>query len=195
MPSVAPLLNLATKYLSSDWLQVFVTIFLLVQLAVQIDKAHRALSASGKQWAKTGRAAIALAKRVEISVNRMMGYQENRPPRPAIDATLLAGDVLLYWMFSAWMFAEGSVIMLLVIMKRPHDFKLAAMSVIATLVLYVFAAIYRNIGAKKFRGLTTLFKANAGDRRCQLFMMASIALFAFALAAIEYQAWPYIKGM
>lgn len=195
MSSVVPLLNLATNYLSSDWLQAFVAIFLLIQLAVQIDKAHRALSASGKQWKKTGRAAMALAKRVEISVNRMMGYQENRPPRPAIDATLLAGDVLLSWMFSAWMFAEGTVIMLLVIMKRPHEFKLVAMSVVATLVLYVFAAIYRNMGSKKCRALTSLFKENAGDRRCQVFMTVSIAACVFALAAIEYLAWPYIHGM
>lgn len=194
MPSVVPLLNLATKYLSSDWLQVFVAIFLLVQLAVQIDKAHRALSASGKQWKKTGRAVMALAKRVETSVNRMMGYQENRPPRPAIDATLLAGDVLLYWTFSAWLFASGSVLMLLVIVKRPHQLKLVAMSVVCTLVFYVFAAIYRNMGAKRFRALAGLFKANAGDRRRQLFMVASIAACVFALAAIEYLAWPYIKG-
>lgn len=195
MPSVVPLLNIASKYLSSDWLQVFVAIFLLIQLAVQIDKAHRALSASGKQWKKTGKAVMALAKRVEVSVNRMMGYQDNRPPRPAIDATLLAGDVLLYWMFSAWLFAEGSVLMLLVVMKRPHELKLVTMSVAGTLVLYVFAAIYRNMGAKRFRALTDLFKANAGSRRRQLFMTASIATFVLALAAIEYLAWPYIKGM
>lgn len=195
MPSVVPLLNIASKYLSSDWLQVFVAIFLLIQLAVQIDKAHRALSASGKQWKKTGKAVMALAKRAEVSVNRMMGYQDNRPPRPAIDATLLAGDVLLYWMFSAWLFAEGSVLMLLVVMKRPHELKLVAMSVAGTLVLYVFAAIYRNMGAKRFRALTDLFKANAGSRRRQLFMTASIATCVLALAAIEYLAWPYIKGM
>lgn len=195
MPSVVPLLNLATKYLSSDWLQVFVAIFLLIQLAVQIDKAHRALSTSGKQWKKTGRAVVALAKRVEASVNRMMGYQENRPPRPAIDATLLAGDVLLYWMFSAWFFAEGSVLMLLVIVKRPHELKLLAMSVAGTLVLYVFAAIYRNMGAKRFHALKSLFRESAGDRPRQVSMMASIASCAFAIAAIEYLAWPYIKGM
>jgi hypothetical protein len=195
MPSVVPLLNLATKYLSSDWLQVFVAIFLLVQLAVQIDKAHGALSASGKQWKKTGRAMMALAKRVETSVKRMMGYQENRPPRPAIDATLLAGDILLYWMFSAWLFAVGSVLMLLVIVKRPNELKLVATSVVCILVFYVFAAIYRNMGATRFRALTSLFKANAGDRRRQLSMVASIAACAFALADIEYLAWPYIKGM
>ncbi|CPF96912.1 Uncharacterised protein [Burkholderia pseudomallei] len=195
MPSVVPLLNLATKYLSSEWLQVFVAIFLLVQLAVQIDKAHRALSASGKQWKQTGKAVMALAKRVEVSVNRMMGYQDNRPPRPAIDATLLAGDVLLYWMFSAWLFAEGSVLMLLVIVKRPHELKLVAMSVAGTLVLYIFAAIYRNMGAKRFRALTGLFRENAGDRRRQLRMMASIAACAFAIAALEFLMWPFIKGI
>jgi hypothetical protein len=195
MPSVVPLLNIAAKYLSSDWLQAFVAIFLLIQLAIQIDKVHRALSTSGRQWKKTGKAVMALAKRVEISVNRMMGYQDNRPPRPTIDATLLAGDVLLYWMFSAWLFALGTVLMLLVIVKRPHEFKLVAMSVACTLVFYVFAAIYRNMGAKKFSALADLFKANAGSRRRQLFMTASIATCLLALAAMEYLAWPYIKGV
>lgn len=195
MPSVVPLLNLATKYLSSAWLQVLIAMFLLIQLAIQVDKAHRALSASGKQWKKTGKAVVALAKRVEISVNRMMGYQENRPPRPAIDATLLAGDVLLYWMFSAWLFAEGSVTMLLVVMKRPHEFKLAALAFVVTMVFYVVAAIYRNMGAKKFRALANLFRNHAGDRRCQFSMTASIAACAIALAAIGYLAWPYCRGM
>ncbi|CAJ7234410.1 Uncharacterised protein [Burkholderia pseudomallei] len=195
MPSVVPLLNIASKYLSSDWMQVFVATFLLVQLAIQIDKAHRALSASGKQWKKTGKAVMALAKRLEVSINRMMGYQDNRPPRPAIEATLLAGDVLLYWVFSAWLFAEGSVLMLLVIVKRPHELKLVAMSVAGTLVLYVFAAIYRNMGAKRFHALKGLFRENAGDRRRQMRMMTSIASCAFAIATIEYLAWPYIKGM
>jgi hypothetical protein len=195
MPSVVPLLNLATQYISSAWLQVLIAMFLLIQLAIQVDKAHRALSASSKQWKKTGKAVMALAKRVEISVNRMMGYRENRPPRPAIDATLLAGDVLLYWMFSAWLFAVGSVTMLLVIMKRPHEFKLAAVPVVVTMVFYVVAAIYRNMGAKEFRALANLFRNHAGDRRCQLSMGASIATCAIILAAIEYLAWPYLKGM
>ncbi|WP_156181650.1 hypothetical protein [Pandoraea apista] len=195
MQSLGSLMGLADKFLYDGWLQVILAAFLLAQLAICIDKAHRALSRSGKRWKETGRAALALVKRAETSLNRMMGYQENRPPRPVIDATMLAGDVLLYWMLSAWLLALGSALVLLVIALRPQDLKLIAISVLGTLGFYVFAAIYRNLGAKSFRSLVSLFKAQTGNPRRQFLMAASIAVFASGLAVFVYLVLPFVhKG-
>ncbi|WP_322014884.1 hypothetical protein [Paraburkholderia sp. J12] len=170
-------------------------ILLLPKLVAAIDSVHRTLISSAKQWKKTGVALIALARQAEISVNRMMGYREDRPPRPAIDATVLAGDVLLYWMFSGYWFALGSLSMLLIVVKQPHQFRLIALAVACTLFFYVIAAIYRNLGTKKWRTLANLFRAHAGNRPCLLRMSASIATCMLVIAAAEYFALPYMHSV
>lgn len=192
MQSLIPLLNLAKAYLSAAWIQAVVAIFVLSQLALQIDKTHRALRSSAPSWAKTGKAVWRATKYIEASVNRMMGYREDRPPRPIIDATMLAGDILVYWLFSGYLFALGSVLALLVIAKKSHDVSLILMALGGTLFLYVCAAIYRNLGAQSARKLSELFKHNADNRRRQFSMAASIAVFIFGLLSSIYAAWPYI---
>ncbi|MFL9869533.1 hypothetical protein PQR67_35635 [Paraburkholderia fungorum] len=184
MQSFIPLLNLAKVYLSSAWIQAVVAIFVLSQLALQINKTHRVLRNSARSWAKTGKAVWNATKRVEASLNRMMGYREDRPPRPLIDATILAGDVMVYWLFSGYLFTLGSVLILLVIAKQSHDLRLILTALMGTLVLYVCAAIYRNLGAQRARRLSALFKHNADNRRRQFAMAASIAAFIFGLLSV-----------
>lgn len=184
------LLEVAQQYSSNSWLQFCAALLVAGHIIVFIDKVHGQLRKSAGAWKKTLKAGLALAAATVQYLNRMVGGDINRKRRPSIQATLLAGDVLMYWGFAVAHFVYTAIFFLLLALHRPHELKLWAITVSAILVFSFFSMFYRNLGAKSFGQLILLYKEHAGNRRTVVWMSGAIACLFATIGVVEYLAWP-----
>jgi hypothetical protein len=193
MNQLVQLFNLAKELCSNGWLQSLAVVLIAVRVILEVDKAHSKLLASAPKWRKTILAIVDVGSMIGQRMNRMMGGDVKRKRPAAVEATLLAGDVALYWAYALWLFALGSFFIILLVLKRPHEIRLYVLSIVCTAVLYFFAAFYRNLGAKSFGSLTLLFRTRAGSVITLISMSAGIVGLASTLATVEYFAWPLFR--
>jgi hypothetical protein len=190
---ITKLLELAERFASSSWLRFFVMVLIASHVAAFVNRTHRELRKSAGDWKKSLGAVRALAVATVSRLNRLIGGDIERKRRPSIQATLLAGDIVLYWGFALALFGYSAVFVLLLVLKRPHELKLWAMTIVATMVFYVFSMFYRNLGAKSFESLVLLYKAHSGDRTTVVSMSGSIVCLALTVGVAEYLAWPLLR--
>ncbi|RAS33145.1 hypothetical protein [Paraburkholderia bryophila] len=190
---ITKLLELAEPFSSSSWLQFFVIVLIALRVASFANRTLGELRKSAGDWQKTVAAALSFARAAFHRLNRMVGGDIERKRRPSIQATLLAGDIVLYWGFALALFGYSAVFVLLLVLKRPHELKLWAMTIAATIVFYFFSMFYRNLGAKSFESLVLLYRTHSGDRITVVSMSGAIVCLALAVGVAEYLAWPLLR--
>jgi hypothetical protein len=190
---ITKLLELAERFSSSSWLQFFVIVLIALRVASFANRTHGELQKSAGDWQKTVAAVRSFARTAVRRLNRMVGGDIERKRRPSIQATLLAGDIVLYWGFALALFGYSAVFVLLLVLKRPHELKLWAMTIAATIVFYFFSMFYRNLGAKSFESLVLLYRTHSGDRTTVVSMSGAIVCLALAVGVAEYLAWPLLR--
>lgn len=184
------LFGLAQQFSSNSWLQICAALLIAGHIIVFVDKVHGQLHKSADAWKKTLKAGLALAGATVQYLNRMAGGDIKRKRRPPIQATLLAGDVLIYWAFAVMNFLYSAIFLMLLALHRPHELKLWAITVSAILVFSFFSMFYRNLGAKSFGQLVLLYKEHAENRGTVVGMSGAIACLFAAIGVLEYLAWP-----
>lgn len=174
VPNIDALISHAIDaYLPSGWATLLAEITVIIAVAsYSVNKIHAMLP----KIISLVKALREVSATVVASVERHTQLPDKRPPGAHIQATIVTGDMVMYWSFFAYFVALGATTALLPVVARSHNVGAIAASYGISLGSFVISMIARKKGVEGARGLCKLFKDNAEKRFMRYSLTACVGL-------------------
>lgn len=159
---------------------------LLCICLLTVNRVLRVLDASRDTWKSAARSLGKLAASWKRKIPRWVWGSKRRKPRPVVDALSLGGEAVVAWNMAIYCFATAAVVILALVVKRPAALGLIAICIAGALAFFAAAFIYRNLGARKARQLSLLFRRKRNSRVLLAKMYAAVVTQFVVFVGIAY---------
>jgi hypothetical protein len=180
------LIKLAVEVVPRPAAEALLGVMLICTCVLVVNRVLRVLAASSDTWKRAARALGELAATLTRKVPSWVWGTKRRKPRLVVDAVSLGGDAVLAWHTAIYCFAVAATVILALVVLRPTSPKVVVLSTIGAMGFFVIAIICRNIGARKARQLSLLFRRQRRNRLVVAQMYGGVSvLFATMVSLVH----------
>ncbi|MBB6584607.1 hypothetical protein [Ralstonia solanacearum] len=186
IPENTEFIKLAVEVVPRPVAEALLGVMLVCTCVLVVNRMLRVLVASSVTWKRAARAVGELASSCMRRVPRWVWGTKRRRLRPVVDAVSLGGEVVLAWHTAIYCFAVAATVILALVVWRPTSLEVIALSAIGAMGFFATAIICRNIGARKARQLSLLFRRQRRNRLVVAQMYGGVsALFATMVGLVH----------
>ncbi|WP_196381491.1 hypothetical protein [Ralstonia solanacearum] len=186
IPENTELIKLAVEVVPRPVAELLLGVMLVCTCLLVVNRMLRVLVASSVTWKRSARAFGELAACCMRKVPSWVWGTKRRRPRPVVDAVSLSGDAVLAWHTAIYCFVIAATVILALVVRHPASLRVIALGTIGAMGFFVIAIICRNIGARKARQLSLLFRRQRRNRMVVAQMYGGVSvLFATMVGLVH----------
>ena len=186
IPENTELIKLAVEVVPRPIAELLLGVMLVCTCLLVVNRMLRVLVASSVTWKRAAHALGQLAAMCTRKVPRWVWGTKRRRPRPVVKAVSLGGDAVLAWHTAIYCFAVAATVILALVVRHPASLRVVALGTLGARGFFVTAIICRNIGARKARELSLLFRRQRRNRMVVAQMYGGVSvLFATMVGLVH----------